>query len=270
MAKHYCLLILIFISSCNKFSEFDTLYYNQDFKPAYELLQKNTFNSPSYQERELKVLLFLTIQDTSTYLPILDNALLKQIYEENQPWHDLAKSWIRFISASTIADYQNIAYLIPRLPFKDNNAELHRLSIQTHSLVKLKQYQEALAYLTTSDLTKNSSDLLYIQGISLLELKYFDESDKIFSKLLTITSTPKLKALSYFHLGNIAMKNNDLKKAYDYYFKSWEINPHLAEVNFQIGKLLKQQKYSSLHYRFYRASLRLNEDLAEAWYYLNI
>ncbi len=269
MVRYY-LLILLFITSCNKYSEFDTLYHSQEYQPAYDLLKKSTSNSTEYQERELKVLLFLAIQNTQVYLPFLDDALLKPIHEINQPWHDLSRSWVRFISASTLTDYQNIVYLIPRTPFKDHSAEQLRLTIQTHSLAKLKQYQEALAYLNASPITKNSSDLLYIKGQALLELKQYEESSEAFLRLTAIATNQKLKSLAFFYLGNIAMKTGDTDKADEYYFSAWQLNPYLAEINFQFGKLLQQKKYTDLHYRFYRASLRLNEDLAEAWYYLNI
>lgn len=269
MAK-YCFLLLLLVVSCNKYSEFDTLYNNQEYQSAYELLKKDASNSPTYQERELKVLLFLAIQNTQIYLPLLDDVLLGKIDESNQPWHDLSRAWVRFISAKTLTDYQNIAYLVPQSPFNDNNAEQLRLTIQTHSLLQLKQYQEALAYLEASAITKNSTDLLYIKGHVLLESGQYEEASQTFLRLTSITSNKKLSALAFFYLGNIAIKMKDLDKADEYYLSSWRLNPYLSEVNFQIGRLLQQKKYSYLHSRFYRASLRLNEDHAEAWYYLNI
>ena len=265
------IFLCLTIVGCSINQSFDKLYVNQEYHKAYNLLKnKGNDNSLSYQERELKVLLHLAISDIPTFLPLLDEALLKSIPKTMTNWHSLSRSWIKFLSAETDIDYQNILATLPRIPFQEKKTEQLRLIIQTHSLSRLKRYQEALAYLNASKLTDNSSDLMYIKGISLQNLNQIEYAKKAFEHLINISTNKKLKSLSYFHLGNIFIQENNLKQAQQYYIEAWNLNPYQAEVNFQLGKILQKKAYSDLHYRYYRASLRLNENLAEAWYYLNI
>ena len=271
--KQIILIVFLFLTvvKCSNNQVFDKLYYNQEYNKAYEYLKNNnTFNSLFYQERELKVLLHLAISDVAIYLPLLDEALLKDIPQTMTNWNFLSRSWIRFLSAKTDIDYQNILFILPRIPFQEKKIEQLRLIIQTHSLSRLKKYQEALAYLNSSDLTDSSSDLIYIKGIALQNLNQLDQAKKTFKNVINISSNNKLKSLSYFHLGNILVEEKNLKQAEKYYMQAWNLNPYQAELNFQIGKILRTKSYSDLHYRYYRASLRLNENLAEAWYYLNL
>lgn len=269
--KSLLLSLLFIVVSCNKYSAFDELYYTKQYNEAYKLLKNKPSNSLSYQERELKVLLFLSIQETSTYLPLLDNALLKNHdLEELKAYHDLARGWIRFISAETREDYEAVFEQIPKMPFKERKIEHLRLLIQTHALVNLGQQQEAIAYLQASDLTKYSSDLIYIKALSHNELNQNESAKKEFSTLIKTTDNNELKAIAYFHLGNIANDEQQFNQAEKYYLKSWELDPYNAQLNFQIGKIFQKKSFNDLHYRFYRASLRLNENIAEAWYRLNI
>ena len=269
------IFIIIFlcltIVGCSTNHNFDKLYINQEYHKAYNLLKnKGTDNSLSYQERELKVLLHLAISDVPTFLPLLDDALLKPIPKTMTNWHSLSRSWIKFLSAETEIDYQNILVTLPRIPFQEKKTEQLRLIIQTHSLSRLKRYQEALAYLNASKLTDSSSDLIYIKGIALQNLNQIESAKKSFEHLIDISTNKKLKSLSYFHLGNIFIDEDNLEQAQQYYVQAWNLNPFQAELNFQLGKILQKKSYDDLHYRYYRASLRLNENLAEAWYYLNI
>ena len=268
-------LIIIFLClnlvKCTVNQNFDKLYSNQEYHKAYNLLKnKGNDNSLSYQERELKVLLHLAISDVTTFLPLLDDALLKSVPKTMTNWHSLSRSWIKFLSAETDIDYQNVLVTLPRIPFQEKKTEQLRLIIQTHSLSRLKRYQEALAYLNASKLTDSSSDLMYIQGIALQNLNQIEYAKKSFEHLINISSNKKLKSLSYFHLGNIFVQENKLEQAQQYYMQAWDLNPYQADLNFQLGKILQKKAYGDLHYRYYRASLRLNENLAEAWYYLNI
>lgn len=259
------------IVGCSTNQNFDKLYFNQEYHKAYNLLKnKGNNNSLSYQERELKVLLHLAISDVTTYLPLLDDALLKNIPKTMTNWHSLSRSWIKFLSAETDIDYQNILVTLPRIPFQEKKTEQLRLIIQTHSLSRLKRYQEALAYLNANKITDSSSDLMYIKGIALQNLNQIELAKKAFKHLINISSNDKLKSLSYFYLGNILAQENNLEQAQQHYSQAWNLNPYQAELNFQLGKILQKKSYSDLHYRYYRASLRLNENLAEAWYYLNI
>ena len=269
------ILLIIFlclnIVQCSTNQKFDKLYSNQEYHKAYNILKNNkNINSLSYQERELKVLLHLATSDVTTFLPLLDNALLKEIPQTMTNWHSLSRSWIKFISAETDIDYQNILSSLPRIPFQEKKTEQLRLIIQTHSLSRLKRYQEALAYLNASKLTDSSSDLIYIKGIALQNLNQIELAKKAFKHLIEISSNDKLKSLAYFYLGNILAQENNLQQAQEFYVQAWNLNPYQAELNFQLGKILQKKSYSDLHYRYYRASLRLNENLAEAWYYLNI
>ena len=271
--KKTFIIIFLFLTivGCSTNQSFDKLYVNQEYHKAYNLLKnKGNDNSLSYQERELKVLLHLAISDIPAFLPLLDEALLKNIPKTMTNWHSLSRSWIKFLSAETDIDYQNILVTLPRVPFQEKRTEQLRLIIQTHSLSRLKRYQEALSYLNASKLTDNSSDLMYIKGIALKNLNQIEYAKKTFEHLINISANKKLKSLSYFHLGNILVQENNLEQAQQYYSQAWNLNPYQAELNFQLGKILQKKAYSDLHYRYYRASLRLNENLAEAWYYLNI
>ena len=265
------IILCLNLVTCTVNQNFDKLYSNQEYHKAYNLLKnKGNDNSLSYQERELKVLLHLAISDVTTFLPLLDDALLKSIPKTMTNWHSLSRSWIKFLSAETDIDYQNVLVTLPRIPFQEKKTEQLRLIIQTHSLSRLKRYQEALAYLNASKLTDSSSDLMYIQGIALQNLNQIEYAKKSFEHLINISSNKKLKSLSYFHLGNIFVQENKLEQAQQYYMQAWDLNPYQADLNFQLGKILQKKAYGDLHYRYYRASLRLNENLAEAWYYLNI
>lgn len=264
-------LLLILILSCDTSRKFDTFYAQQSYQEAYTHLK--TYGDPlsfSYRERELKALLHLTISHPSIYLPLLDNALLQDIPKTMTNWHQLSRSWIRFLSATTDIDYQNILNLIPEKPFKEQKAEQLRLIIKGTSLLNLSRYQEVLSQLKASELTAKTSDLLYIQGLSEYHLQRYTEAKNSFQQLLSLASNTSLKSLGYYYLGMILSSEGDLESAQSHYRRALDLNPYQAEINFQMGKALQKQSYKDLPSRFYRASLRLNEDLAEAWYYLNI
>ena len=97
-----------------------------------------------------------------------------------------------------------------------------------------------------------------------------EESEKSLVSLIKISSNPTLKSFGYFYLGSIKEKEEKYDEAEDCYMKAWDLNPKNAELNFRLGKILQKKSYSDLHSRFYRASLRLNENMAESWYYLNM
>lgn len=265
------IFFLIMLANCSNYYRFDQLYNKQDYENAYVVLkQKENINQDSYRERELKVVLHLATEGKIEYLPILDNILLKPIPNNMTNWYDLSKTWIRFISAQTPTDYKNILTIIPKESFKENSIEQLRLIIQSHSLLRLKRYQEILAYLKISPHAKNSSDLIYIKGMALYNLSNNTDALLKFQALVRTSANPILKSLGYFYIADILEKEGSIKKAESAYFNAWNLNPTHAELNFRIGRILQKKAYTDLHARFYRASLRLNENMAEAWYYLNM
>ncbi len=267
----FCFLLLSSLASCGSYYNFDKLYAKQDYKQAYQVL-KNSGDTglPSYQERELKVVFKLALQGNPVYLPILDATLSKPTPKNMTNWDSLARAWIRFLSASTELDFQNVVVMIPQKPIKDSSIEQLKLIIYTHSLLRLKRYQEVIATLKISSHTKNSSDLLYIKGVAEYQMDLLEESEKSLVSLIKISSNPTLKSFGYFYLGSIKEKEEKYDEAEDCYMKAWDLNPKNAELNFRLGKILQKKSYSDLHSRFYRASLRLNENMAESWYYLNM
>ncbi len=266
MAK-IILLFLLFTACSSTYRHFDALYGAREYREAYALLRQKPNDSTAYLERELKVLLLLAMEDTQTYLPLLDQILMRRAAPELQDLHNVSRAWIRFISAGSDSDYSNIIAVIPRLPQDDQVIEQIRLIIQAHSLVNLEQYGQTAAYLKVSPLTAGSSDLLYLKGYSHMKLGQNEDAAKDFLALTEITQNPELESLAYYYLGMLSENPDDAVK---YMFEAWRLNPYQAEINFELGKMLENGQYQDLHYRFFRASLRLNEDLAESWYRLNI
>ncbi|MGL4562168.1 MAG: tetratricopeptide repeat protein [Brevinema sp.] len=273
MKKQFlCISLFLLFVSCTTNMKFDQLFLKQEYKQAYELLRKrnSTKNSPQYKSRELKAVLALVINGHTEYLSILE-ALLStpQEYQMNN-WVMFARAWIRFISATKTEEFANVLEILPSQKFEDPHIELLRLSIQSHSLLKLEQYQILLMHLKESKLSQKSSDLLYLQAVSYLKIKDTKQSEKNFKKVLEMTENERLKSLSYFYLGEIQQQLNNDEKAFEYYLLSWELEPYNSETNFRIGTLLQKKSTDSLHTRFFKSALRLNENIAAAWLALNL
>lgn len=269
--------ILIFIStfsilSCTANSHFDQLYAKQKYEEAYNILRTKhlNHNSDSYKNREFKVVTALVVTGQENYFPVFDTLLLKPIPNKMIHWHNFAKAWIRFISAETDKDFVNVLEILPTKSLEDPNMELVRLSIQSHSLIKLERYQEMLLNLSQSKLANQKSELVYLQALSYFKLKNYKKSQEFFNKLLSITENNRLKSLAYFYLGEIQLDQNDQKKALAFYLKSWDCEPYNAETNFKIGMILKKTESSAISIRFLKSALRLNENLASAWFELNM
>lgn len=269
MKKISIIFTLIFIS-CGVNSQFDKYYKQEKYEEAYKILRNNgNPNKLSYKERELKSIINLVICGKNDYLPILDSILLKPSPKTMYSWYDFSKAWLRFISATSAQDYVNILAILPQEPFYEPKIEQLRLILQTHSLLQLKRYQELLTNLNNSPHAKNNSDLLYIQGLAQYHLSN-KNAIKSFQQMIRVSTNDQLKSLGYFYIAKILEQNGDNQEAEKQYLNAWNLSPNNAELNFEIGKSLQKNKYDDLHYRFYRAALRINENLAEAWYHLNI
>jgi len=272
--KNKILIIFFLFVSLNKCSvnyRFDKYYKQKNYKAAYQVLRNNgNPNKLSYKERELKSILHLIITGQNQYLSVLDSILLKPAPKTMYSWYDFSKAWLRYISATSTQDYLNILLILPKTSFKERKIEHLRLIIQSHSLLQLKRYQEIISNLYNSSYTKNNSDILYIQGLAYFSLKDYNQAIKSFRRILRVSTNDQLKSLTYYYIATILENKGDLNEAETYYFNAWNLYPNNAKLNYNIGTLLQKKKYDDLHYRFYRASLRLNEDLAEAWYRLNI
>ncbi|MGL4388315.1 MAG: tetratricopeptide repeat protein [Brevinema sp.] len=269
--KILLLIVLLLSSSCATSMRFEYLFSKKEYKKAYTLLRKNPKpNSSKYQSQELKAVIALVVHGNSEYLPVLEAILSKHYSEKMHPWILFARSWIRFMSASKVEEFAGILEILPSEKFSDVHIELLRLSIQSHSLLRLDRYQELLLHLDESSLTSKSSDLLYLKALAYLKLNNPHKAEKNFKKAISVTKNKRLESLSYFYLGEISQKRGDDKKSFEYYTISWELEPYNAETNFRIGTLLQKKGSESLHTRFFKTALRLNDNLANAWFSLNM
>ncbi|MGL4367504.1 MAG: tetratricopeptide repeat protein [Brevinemataceae bacterium] len=266
------LLIVLMISSCGQYNQFDKLYKNKEFANAYRVLQ-NTHkeNLESFKEREIKVIIHLVISGHNEYLSILDSLLISEPSPNLQIWHDFARSWIRFVSAKTSVDFENVLKTLPKQTLKEVDLEQIRLIIYAHSLLELKEYKRLISYFSTRNISHKNSELLYLQGLTYMKLEDNAKAQQYFQSMIRNTANNQLKALGYFYIGEIVERERKTDLAEKYYLRSWELEPQNAELNLRLGRLIQQKnKYNDLHYRFYRASLRIDKNTAESWYYLNI
>ncbi|MGL4394787.1 MAG: tetratricopeptide repeat protein [Brevinema sp.] len=267
----FSILLIFFLSSCTSGMKFERLFSQQEYVKAYEVLRKNPKpNSAKYQSQELKGVIALVVNGHNEYIPVLEAILPKSYPEKNQQWVSFGRAWMRFMSAEKEEEFAGVLDILPAKKFSDPSIELLRLSIQSHALLKLDRYQEMLMHLDDSPLTPNSSDLLYLKGLAQLKLDNLFQAERLFKKSISVTKNEKLQALGYFYLGEISERKNNEEKAFEYYTISWELEPYNAETNFRIGTLLQKRSTESLHTRFYKTALRLNDNLANAWFSLNI
>lgn len=269
--KYIILLLFLGFSTCSSYTEIDKLYTQGEFEQAYNLLKNKNINTRKYKEYELKLVMQIVMSGNKDFLPLLDALLLQSPPEQMHVWQDLARAWIRFISAQNNEDFRAVLEILPDFVFKDQSFERIRLAMQTHALTKLGRYQEVIFNLEgKKNIMQKNSELLYLQGNAYQHMADDQKALNSFNEASKLSQNAMLKALANFKMAEIYERNNDRIQAQKNYLVSWELQPYNAELNFRLGKLLSQQEYEGLHQRFYRAALRLDENNAEAWYYLNL
>ena len=256
------------MASCTTYYKAEQLYKKGQFDEAYAVLRQKPLDGPKYRALELKVLLGQAFGGNTNYLHLLEEYLLLPAPKGEEDIYRFTSAWLIFLRAQTPEDFKSILSILPTTPFKDSVLEYARLAVQNQSLVKLQRYQEAVGNLDGK--TGRRSDLVYLLASAYKGLKKNSEALLLYKETIKISSDPVLQGLSYFYIGEILEQEGNIDEAKSAFLTSWGFVADNAILNFKIGQLLAQEGYETLPQRFYRATLRLDENHAEAWYYLNL
>ncbi|MGL5253471.1 MAG: hypothetical protein ACRC9L_00360 [Brevinema sp.] len=261
-------VFFLLLNACSTYQKANQLYNKGEFGKSYEILRQNPLNGDKYRILELKVLLGQAFSGNTNYLHLLEEHLLLPAPKKGEDIYRLTSAWLIFLRAQTSDDFKSILSILPTEPIKDPIIEYARLVVQNQSLLKLQRYQEAVFNLDGK--TGRRPDLVYLLASAYKGMKKNEESLLLYRETIKISKDTVLQGLSYFYIGEILEQEGKPKEAKDAYLKSWGFAADNATLNFKIGQLLSIEGYETLPQRFYRSTLRLDENHAEAWYYLNL
>ncbi|MGL5722159.1 MAG: hypothetical protein ACRCY4_07165 [Brevinema sp.] len=256
------------LTSCTTYQKANRLYHRGQFDQAYEVLRQQPLDGAKYRGLEIKVLLGQAFAGNTNYLHLLEEYLLLPAPKGSEDVYRFTSAWLIFLRAQTPEDFKSILSVLPPAAIKDPMIEYARLAVQNQSLLKLQRYQEAV--LNLDGKTARRPDLVYLLASAYKGLKKNEQSLLLYKETIKLSEDPVLLGLSYFYMGEIFEQEGNPDEARNAYLTSWGFVADNAILNFKIGQLLGQAGYETLPQRFYRATLRLDENHAEAWYYLNL
>lgn len=266
--KYLALAFLLALGSCTSYHKIESLYQKSRFSEAYALLQQQNPDSANYKAYQFKLAFLLVLEGDKNTLPLLDALLKAPPPQGAAEAHSLASAWGIYTAAKNNNDFKQILEIIPSRPLKDPFLEKVRLAMQSQSLLNLQRYKELVNNLEGK--TGRNSELLYMLAGAYKGLGENDKALGLYEDVLRISESSVLKGLACFHSGDIYEQQQDTASAQKFYLQSWDYAAGNASLNFKLGRILSKGSYEALPQRFYRAALRLDENHAEAWYYLNM
>ncbi len=106
----------------------------------------------------------------------------------------------------------------------------------------------------------NDHQLIYILGLTSINLKNFIQAEKYFEKLLSVKKTHEL----YYIFGNIQKKLKKYKKAVSSFEYAIRLNPNFSEAYNSLGNAKKSLDIKDEAEQHYRKAISLKEDNIEA------
>jgi len=106
-----------------------------------------------------------------------------------------------------------------------------------------EKYKEALSHFEAAEVeAPEDPKVRYNAAVARYRTGDFESAAKEFGQVLSKTKDPKLKAKTYYNLGNTAFRKKDLKAAAGFYRKALSITPQDREAKENLAFVLKKMK----------------------------
>jgi tetratricopeptide (TPR) repeat protein len=113
-------------------------------------------------------------------------------------------------------------------------------------------------------------DDIYFIGKCYYGLQDYKTSYDYFNRVAYGTQSPFLRSMAEFEMGEIDFYQTNYTEALSKYVESVNYYSKYAVCTYKIAKCLEKLKYKHLSPKFYKTSLRITNDYANAWFFLNI
>jgi tetratricopeptide (TPR) repeat protein len=138
------------------------------------------------------------------------------------------------------------------------------------SRYKLGGYSEAIEDLEKSYKMQPYIDDLYFIGKCYYGLQDYKTAYLYFNKVDEGTQNLFFRGLANFEMGEINFYETNYNDALMKYIESVNYYSKNPVCTFKIAKCLEKLRYNRLSPKFYKTSLRITNDYASAWFFLNI
>ncbi len=267
------ILLLSLISGCSPYFKFDELYDQGHYLEAYSLLGGiEKTNNIQYQKRVYRAVIKLALEGDQDFILRLQGIISNYTHPDLADYSNFSVSYLLFLNQehNNPETYQSII----------SNFS-HAEKIPSEFYAQTRQL-EGIAYFKLGDFTKaiNSFhesykispyiDNYYFIGLAYSELEEYEKAFSYFNKVVDFSDNDLLKGISYYQKGEILYYQEKYEAAMDEYLQSIYYYPNSANFNFKIGKCLQKMGYNNLAPQFFRISLKIQNNFANAWYFLNI
>lgn len=280
--KNGLLILLLFLGACSKYYEVDELYDEGDYYGAYQVLSEITkTNQSAFQTRFFRVTTRIAMDGDSDFLTILSNKrsqfLQSEVSEELSNYLLFADVYIDFASAESSNDYSSVVSDLSNLSLVPVEFLAYAQKFRGIALYECGNFGEAAEDLEESFSKLGFGDTLFYLGLSYAGLENYELALAFFQQVAESPGDDFLSALAYYEMGEIYFYTADTNNsesnyglALSCYIEAVNHYSESAEFNFKIARSLQKLDYSTIDQRFLKACLRINEEYANAWYYMNI
>jgi len=101
-------------------------------------------------------------------------------------------------------------------------------------------------------------------------LEDYKNAKKFYELIFQNSTNNKYVSLAFYQLGELEYFNENFTNALNYYIIAINKFSKYANYTDQIGRCFMKLKYPKLSQKFFKTSLRIQKDDANAWFYLNL
>ncbi len=160
------------------------------------------------------------------------------------------------------------AYINRRI-IKINTKPLHFVDIYERiafTLYRLKRYREATAFYKRSLKTRPKTIHYFFMALIEKNLKNYKSAKKLLNLVLNTEKNEDVRMNCYLILANIEFKQENFKKAEEFYKKTIELNSQSANSYYFLGKIYRKQKKLKLYRKYLREAARLGHKKAKTMF----
>jgi tetratricopeptide (TPR) repeat protein len=256
---------------CSKYYQFDDLYNNGEYIEAYQILQAIEEKDHSeYYKREFQVVTRLAVSGDPDFISRLSNIVEREYPEAVFPFLNFARTFLIFYSSDSQDDYMTVVS-----NFSEDGAFPDEFKGYAYQIKGISLYKTGFYEIAISELEKSYRINSYIDNLFFIAMSHFgmgenDEAVRYFDRIIRNSMDNLLTAQSHFQKGEILYADGKIEEAYSEYINAANNFCNSANYSFKVGKALQRLGYRNLSPRFFRISLRIDGDFADAWFHLNI
>lgn len=273
MAKKIILffMIITIFASCSKYYQFDEYYSQGQYLKAYEVLDEiKNKESEEFYLREFQVVTRIALGGDSDFINKLEMMVTNTYPKKVDSYAHFAKTFLLFQEATEHECYETVISNLTKSSMVPD--EFHGETLQISGIAKYKigNYVEAIKDLEKSHNLTGHIDNHYFIGLCYDGLDMQKKAVASFDMVISSSKNELLLSQSFFQKGEIYYSMNQFDDALQQYIKAINNYSHSANFNFKLGKCLQRLGYKNLAPKFFKVSLRIDKNFADAWYQLNI